>query len=435
MIWHNITALFKKRSHIIPRKKHSISRRDIHEDALKVLYRLKKAGYDAYLVGGGVRDLLLGLSPKDFDIVTNALPDDVRALFRNCRLIGRRFRLAHIYFGGHIVEVATFRGPSDQANGNGLITRDNTYGACLKTDANRRDFTINALYYNIADFSVVDMTGGWEDIQKRQIRMIGQPIQRYQEDPVRMIRAIRFSAKLNFHIEKRTAAAIIKCAGLLGEVPSARLYDELCKLIHAGCAQAIFDQLNHFQLMPVLFPVLSHYQDEGQHLKMTQQVMKNTDARLQEGKIVTMAYILSALLWLPLQQMLAKQPKSSRYTERLDNAMAQLWQMQLPRVAIPKRILWTTQDIWRLQKKFQFTNNEKNVAELMHASKFRAAWDLYQLRAWCGDDSASHMSWWQAHLQANPVPQTPKSSKRKPRRYYQKNKANRSKGQDSASEG
>ncbi|MDH5573706.1 MAG: polynucleotide adenylyltransferase PcnB, partial [Gammaproteobacteria bacterium] len=208
---------------IIPRTEHSISRSEISENALKVLYRLKKGGYEAYLVGGGVRDLLLGLHPKDFDVATDASPEEVRDLFRNCRLIGRRFRLAHVHFGREIIEVATFRAHHDQGDDgegvveNGMILRDNVYGS-LEDDAWRRDFTANALYYNIADFSLVDYTGGLTDIQNRVLHIIGDPAVRFQEDPVRMLRAIRFAAKLDFKLEPVMAEQIVQLGSCLENV-------------------------------------------------------------------------------------------------------------------------------------------------------------------------------------------------------------------------
>ncbi|MFO1434899.1 MAG: polynucleotide adenylyltransferase PcnB [Gammaproteobacteria bacterium] len=227
---------------IVARTDHNISRLQISEHALKVLYRLKNAGYDAYLVGGGVRDLLLGREPKDFDIATNALPEQVRELFRNCRLIGRRFRLAHVHFGPEIIEVATFRTSEDSGDDgdrvmeDGRILRDNVYGAGVEDDVWRRDFTVNALYYNIADFSIVDYVGGMADIEAGQIRLIGDPSERYREDPVRLLRAVRFAVKLGLNIHHDTEAPIFELGHLLQQIPSARLFEEVLKLFLGGCA-------------------------------------------------------------------------------------------------------------------------------------------------------------------------------------------------------
>ena len=230
---------------IIPRDQHNVSRKDISPNALRVLYRLRDAGFGGYLVGGAVRDLLVGGHPKDFDVATDATPEEVRALFRNCRLIGRRFRLAHVVFGREIIEVATFRANVDDGSGDrethegGRLLRDNVYGT-IEDDAVRRDFTANALYYAIEDFSVRDYTGGFEDVQNRLMRLIGDPETRYREDPVRMLRAVRLSAKLGFEIEAATAAPIPVLAPLLAESAPARLFEECLKLFLSGHAVQSF---------------------------------------------------------------------------------------------------------------------------------------------------------------------------------------------------
>lgn len=241
---------------VIPREQHAISRKDISENALKVLYRLNKAGYEAYLVGGGVRDLLLGKKPKDFDVTTSATPEQVRKLFRNCRLVGRRFRLAHVMFGPEIIEVATFRGhhdgsPADRATSqrgeNGMLLRDNIFGS-IEEDAQRRDFTINSLYYSVADFTVRDYVGGMRDLQQGVIRLIGNPETRYREDPVRMLRAVRFAAKLNMTISQDTAEPIPRLATLINDVPPARLFEESLKLLQAGYGYETWRLLNEYSL-------------------------------------------------------------------------------------------------------------------------------------------------------------------------------------------
>src|ERR1700759_1965798 len=223
---------------VIPRSEHGISRKSISNGALRVLYRLHESGYAAFLVGGAVRDLLLGGHPKDFDIATNATPEEVRGLFRNCRLIGRRFRLAPVGFGREIVEVATFRGISDDGSGDrhlvdGRLVRDNVYGT-IEEDAIRRDFTVNALYYDIADFSVRDYVGGYDDVRAKVLKLIGDPVQRYREDPVRMLRAVRLSAKLHFEISPEARAPFDELGELLLHAPPARLFDETLKMFLAG---------------------------------------------------------------------------------------------------------------------------------------------------------------------------------------------------------
>ena len=259
---------------IVKRQKHGISRKQIDKSALDVLYGLKRGGYEGYLVGGCVRDLLLGLEPKDFDVVTDAEPDQVKNVFKQrCRLIGRRFRLAHVRFGRMMIEVATFRGqgdgdgrkdrfgrkgklsgPAREVDDAGRVLRDNVYGT-IEEDVWRRDFTVNALYYDIRTFSITDYAGGLEDIKKGQLRLIGDPKTRYREDPVRMIRAIRFAAKLGFKIEKHTEKPITTLAPLLNDVSNARMFEEVLKLFHSGVAIEVFEKLRHYGLFEHLFPL------------------------------------------------------------------------------------------------------------------------------------------------------------------------------------
>ncbi|MEO1574798.1 MAG: polynucleotide adenylyltransferase PcnB, partial [Pseudomonadota bacterium] len=296
---------------IIPRPEHTVSRADIASPALKVLYRLHNSGYQAFLVGGGVRDLLLGHHPKDFDVATDASPEDVRQLFRNCRLIGRRFRLAHVHFGREVIEVATFRAAHEAApettdakhiDDRGRILRDNVYGS-IDEDVWRRDFTANALYYNIADYSIWDYTGGVEDVRNRVMRLIGDPETRYREDPVRMLRAIRFAGKLDFSIEPETEAPIRKLAGLLGDVPPARLFDETIKLFLAGHARRTFELLREHGLFGELFPACAKRLDQddtGVLAAMLDEAMRNTDTRVREDRPVTVMFLLAVFLWGPI---------------------------------------------------------------------------------------------------------------------------------------
>lgn len=245
---------------VVPRAEHGISRANISDNALKVLYRLKQENYQAHLVGGGVRDLLLGHEPKDFDVATDATPEQVRQVFRNCRLIGRRFRLAHVHFGREIIEVATFRGSGDMDDEalerhteNGRILHDNIYGT-IAEDALRRDFTVNALYYDISNFALIDYADGLSDLRAGRLRLIGDPERRYREDPVRMLRAVRFACKLGFSIEPLTEAPLFRLAALLAEIAPARLFDEMLKLFHSGYALDVFEKLRHYGLFGQLFP-------------------------------------------------------------------------------------------------------------------------------------------------------------------------------------
>ncbi|MEQ9861026.1 polynucleotide adenylyltransferase PcnB [Pectobacterium cacticida] len=381
---------------VIPRDQHTISRSDISDNALKVLYRLNKAGYEAYLVGGGVRDLLLGKKPKDFDITTNATPDQVRKLFRNCRLVGRRFRLAHIMFGPEVIEVATFRGHHDQHQEqqevknssqqaqSGMLLRDNVFGS-VEEDAQRRDFSINSLYYNISDFSVHDYTGGLNDLRQGVIRMIGDPETRYREDPVRMLRAVRFAAKLNMTISPETAEPIPRLSPLLHDIPAARMFEEALKLLQSGYGYATYKLLCEYQLFQPLFPLLSrHFTPEGDSTleRMIKQVLKNTDQRLQNNMRVNPAFLFSAMLWYPLVEHAQKlaQEGGLAYFDAFSLAMNDILDEQCRSLAIPKRITSLVRDIWQLQTRLS-RRHGKRAYKLMEHPKFRAAYDLLCLRA------------------------------------------------------
>ncbi|WP_126467925.1 polynucleotide adenylyltransferase PcnB [Pragia fontium] len=398
---------------IIPRAQHTISRQDISDNALKVLYRLNKSGYEAYLVGGGVRDLLLNKKPKDFDITTNATPEQIRKLFRNCRLIGRRFRLAHIMFGPEIIEVATFRGghsdnndkdASQQAN-NGMLLRDNVYGS-ITEDANRRDFTINSLYYSASDFTLRDFTGGLQDLQQGVIRLIGDPEVRYREDPVRMLRAVRFAAKLDMKIEPATAAPIVHLAHLLNEIPPARLFEEALKLLQSGYGYATYQQLREHHLFESLFPIIHRNftpQGDGNMEKILNQVLKNTDNRLQNGKRVNPAFLFAAMLWYPLVEHAQKLAQESGlvYYDAFALAMNDILDEQCRTLSIPKRITALVRDIWQLQLRLPRRQGKK-AYKLMEHPKFRAAFDLLQLRADIEKGELQKLSyWWDEFQQAD----------------------------------
>ncbi len=391
---------------VIPRDQHTISRKNISPNALKVLVRLHKAGYQAYLVGGSVRDILLGKKPKDFDVATSATPEDVKSLFRNCRLIGRRFRLAHVFFGREIIEVATFRGSHENGSDehgqtrNGMIIRDNVYGS-LKEDAWRRDFRINALYYNIADFSIVDFTGGIQDIKKQRIQMIGNPTTRYQEDPVRMLRAIRLANKLDLAIHKKTAAPLQQVSHLLANIPPSRLFDELLKLLLTGHAVKNFKQLRDFKLFQQLFPMTVkclENDSQGQFNQFIQLALHNTDQRIQQDKTVTPAFILAVLLWQPIQEqitLLRKERLSPMVM--MENSINQVLYKQIQYVSIPKRFTHSMRAIWSMQPLF-FRRHGKRAKQLMEQPRFRAAYDFLLLRAESGEPVEHLASWWQQFI-------------------------------------
>ncbi len=395
---------------IIPRSEHTISRSNISEYALKVLYRLSKAGYEAYLVGGGVRDLLLGREPKDFDVATDASPEEVRRLFRNCRLIGRRFRLAHVYFGREIIEVATFRGLAEESDNNdktvsenGIVLRDNVYGT-LEEDAWRRDFTVNALYYNIKDFSVVDYTGGMADLKAGRLRMIGDPARRFREDPVRMLRAVRFAAKLGFRIDPHSEAAIRELGYLLEEVAPARLFDESLKLLLAGNGVGSYELLRHYHLFGQLFPetelMLSEEEEHFPHTMLLHS-LENTDQRIAEGKPVTPAFLFAALLWVPVRRE-AKLFAGRRMPaiQAMQLAGDAVIARQVKRVAVPKRFSLQSREIWEWQERLA-RNRGGRAFHLLEQKRFRAAYDFLLLRAQSGEEVAELAEWWRSFQEGN----------------------------------
>jgi poly(A) polymerase len=433
---------------VIPRSEHSISRAAISPNALKVLYRLKEAGYQGFLVGGAVRDLLLGLRPKDFDVATNALPEEVRRLFRNCRLIGRRFRLAHVFFGNEIIEVATFRAtaaperedaedgdPDAEAEGSdggggdegeaegraesgaddaaaefsppsdsehrafdprGRILRDNLYGT-IEEDVWRRDFAANGLYYNIEDFSIWDFVDGVRDIKERRLKLIGDPETRYREDPVRMLRAVRFAAKLDFSIEPNTERPIKQLAYLLDGVPPARLFDEVLKLFLSGFGAKAYRLLQQYGLFEHLFPqsaaafALPPYAYAGEMLELG---LANTDARIAADKPVTPTFLFAVLLWSAvLRELNERQAGPSPDLALLMQACDTVLRTQQSRVAIPRRFAIPMRELLMLQPRFNRRSGVKSLSLLQHP-RFRAAFDFLLLRAQVGVADPELATWW-----------------------------------------
>ena len=399
---------------IIPRSEHCISRQDISDAALKVLSRLHKAGYEAFLVGGGVRDLLLSLHPKDFDVATNATPEEIKDLFRNCRLIGRRFRLAHIHFGRDIVEVATFRGHHDAAEDesqasmrDGMILRDNVFGTLVE-DAWRRDFTVNALYYNIADFSVVDYTGGLEDLAQRRLRMIGDAHVRCQEDPVRVLRAIRFAAKLHFTLDKDLLEAIAEQRERLRDVPPARLFEEVLKLFLSGHAHQTYLLLKQYDLLTLMFPATARAlaQDVPYFDAMLLAACANTDSRIAENKPVTPAFLFACLLWGEVNaqsRQLMAQGMSA--VQALHEAGDAVLHEQTQQIAIPKRFRLPIREIWMGQARLS-QRNGRRAARMLEQPRFRAIYDFLLLRAQAGEPELQELcDWWTVYQAADPAGQ------------------------------
>jgi len=422
---------------VISRDGHPISRSRISPDALRVLYRLKEAGYQAFLVGGCVRDLMIGIEPKDFDVATDALPEEVRRLFRNCRLVGRRFRLAHVFFGQDIIEVATFRAsaappPGDEpapdidddgeafeeaqeplesdapidrmVDEHGRILRDNVYGS-IDEDVWRRDFTANSLYYNIADFSVWDYCGGFEDVQARRLRLIGDPETRYREDPVRMLRAARFEAKLGFDIDAATAEPIAALSGLLAGVPPARLFDETLKLFLTGHGVRSYEVLRARGLLEVLLPnvgafVRRHPGSAPERLLL--RGLANTDERVRADRPVTPTYLFALLLYGPIGLEIEKMPRErwSDVGSILDAVEATVRDLY-GRVSIPRRFSLGVRDMFALQPRLEAPRGKRALRTLEHP-RFRAAFDLLQLRAEFNMADPAIVDWWQRLQQSDP---------------------------------
>jgi poly(A) polymerase len=373
-------------------------------------------------VGGGVRDLLLGREPKDFDIVTDARPEDVKQLFRNCRLIGRRFRLAHVHFGRDYIEVATFRAAvtgleqdddedaearDHERDLGGRILRDNVYGT-IDEDVWRRDFTANALYYNIDDFSIWDYCGGVRDVNAGVLRLIGDAETRYREDPVRMLRAVRFAAKLGFRLETESEKPLHSLAPLIAQVPPARLFDEVLKLFHAGHAATSFDLLQHFDLFKGLFPQSDRVLSEdkaGDYRILLQQALNNTDQRIADGKAITPTFLFAFLLWGPVRELAeGKLAEGVSEFAALSEACDEVVAAQQYRVSIPRRYWLPMREMLAMQPRFQYRQGKRALRLLQHP-RFRAAYDFMLLRAQAGEVDQELADWWTDIQQREPEAQ------------------------------
>ncbi len=383
---------------ILHAKHYGIRREHIHSAALRVCDRLQDAGFEAYVVGGAVRDLLLGKSPKDFDVATSATPEQVRHIFNRSRIIGRRFRIVHVPFydrhGEEIIEVTTFRGSSDApTDETGRIIRDNVYGT-IEEDALRRDFTINALYYDPASEEIIDFHHGVEDVKARKLAIIGDPELRYREDPVRMLRAIRLASKLGLEITPAAKKPIAGLSKLLGNIPSARLFDEMMKLLLSGrawdCLMALHAEGLHRELFPVLDLVLARPQAR-QFLKLA---LDNTDARLAQDKPVSAGFLFAALLWHEVEaDWQARQACGQYPVPALVDAMSGVEEIVEKRLAIPKRYGAAMKEIWLLQPRFEQRTGTR-PHRLIEQPRFRAAYDFLLLRTECGLVDKELANWW-----------------------------------------
>ncbi|NIG99058.1 MAG: polynucleotide adenylyltransferase PcnB [Buchnera aphidicola (Periphyllus acericola)] len=378
---------------IIYKKNHNISRKKISKNAIKILFRLHKSGYQAYLVGGGVRDLIIGKTPKDFDLATNATPFEIQKLFKNCRLIGRRFQIAHIMFKKETIEVSTFRGHNhDKKNINkihkkktnlGMLLRDNIFGQ-IEEDAERRDLTINTLYFNVIDLSIRDYVGGIKDIKKKIIRLIGDPETRYREDPVRMLRVIRFSVQLRMKIEKNTAKAIPKLAKLISHVPSARLYNELNKLLQTGFGYQAYKKLKKFCLLKIIFSFpLLHYNKNINILinSLLINVLKENDKRYKKKKKIHPEFLWSAILWYPyfINTIKIKNNKKINYKDASNISLKLILKKASFILSIPKQIIYSIKEIWKVIN--FITYNSKNIPKKIKKNKkFFEAYNIYIIK-------------------------------------------------------
>jgi poly(A) polymerase len=397
---------------------------------------LNKAGYQAFLVGGCVRDAMLELHPKDFDVATDATPEEVKALFGNCRLIGRRFRLAHVRFGREIIEVATFRAAANHDDDDhhrddeGRILRDNVYGS-IDEDVWRRDFTCNSLYYNIADFSIWDYTGGFEDIKQKRIVLIGDPEDRMREDPVRMLRAIRFAAKLEFEIDDEVIKAIDHHSHLLTNVPAARLFDEFLKLFQAGNAEHTFDLLHDHGLFREMFPATDEeLAKNDDFMRFTRAALQNTDRRVRQGKSVTPMFLLGVFLWWPIRKLAEIRRAEEKMSESQSLALAayEIVSQQQRRISIPKRFTVPMREMLSLQPRFEFKRG-KRAMKLLDHRRFRAAYDFMVLLSEVGLASPETAEFW-TNVQTQSAAQRAESfgigaprqgqKKRRPRRRRRK---------------
>jgi len=380
-----------------------------------VLAHLAEAGFESQLVGGCVRDLMLGREPKDFDVVTDARPEQIRKLFRNAWLIGRRFRLVHVRFGREVIEVTTYRAAPDDAlerqavrkpgrTAAGRLIRDNVFGS-QEEDALRRDFTVNALYFDSRDVSVIDYVGGVEDLRQGVLRTIGDPESRFREDPVRMLRAVRFAARLGFRIDELTAAPIRKLAVLLQDVPPARLFEEVLKLFHGGYALSTYELLRHYHLFEQLFPLTEkslEIEQDGYPLTLLPRALANTDKRVAENKPVTPAFLFAAVLWEPVRlQMQNHMAKGVSRAAALELAGRQVLAEQARRIAIPKRFSVPMCEIWTMQRRLVQRTGQR-AFRLLEQRRFRAAYDFLLLRAESGEEDQALGDWWTRFQEVDP---------------------------------
>ncbi len=407
MIRRLIDKVFGKKSPAGPRifslEKHGIRREQLHSCALKTTRTLREAGYSAFVVGGAVRDLLLGREPKDFDVATDATPDEVRHLFRRSRIIGRRFQIVHVYCGPDLVEVTTFRAatppPEDEDEDarvtaeDGMLLRDNVFGG-HEEDAARRDFTVNALYYDPDNQEVWDWHGGVEDAKNKVLRIIGDPVTRFREDPVRMLRAARFAAKLDFHIAPATRAPIAQLAPMLERIPAARLFDEMMKLLLSGHAERGVRQLRAEGLHHGILPILDSILDDPTRQPFIHAALHDTDERLRNSHSASPAFMLASLLWFDLKSEIERNRAAGQHEQpALFAAMDEVLERQRDTLAFPRRFDGMIKEIWSLQPRLNQRSGARPYRLLSHP-RFRAGYDFLLIRAQGGDAPQELADWW-----------------------------------------
>jgi len=384
----------------VPREQHGIGREALSQGSRKVCEVLHSHGYEAYVVGGAVRDLLLGLRPKDFDVATNAYPEEVHKVFRRSRLIGKRFKLVHVMFGEETVEVSTFRArTSSETDEHGRVLRDNIYGT-REDDAIRRDFTINALYYDPASETLLDYHNGLRDLQRKSVRIIGDARARYREDPLRMLRAVRFAAKAGFSIDERTRKPIRELAHLLENVPPSRVYEEMQKLLLSGHAATGLRQLRSEGLHHGLLPLLDVIFEQPMGERFVGLALEQTDGRVRSDKSVSPAFLFASLLW---HEVLAAWKKSEQRGLKpipaLFEAMDTVLDIQSDKLAIPRRFTAVMKEIWALQPRFEQRSGRRPFGLLAH-ERFRAGFDFLVLRSASGEAPGELSQWWEKFQQA-----------------------------------
>jgi len=424
-----VLGLAEEQMQRVARGEHGLAREAISPAAAKVCTVLREAGFQAYVVGGAVRDLLLAIAPKDFDIATDARPEQVKPLFRRALIIGRRFRLVHVMLGPETVEVSTFRAADPdtaEKDEHGRVLRDNVFGTQAE-DARRRDFSVNALYFDPATEEVVDFHGGLADLKKRVLRVIGEPETRYREDPVRMLRAVRLAAKLGLTLDPATREPIRRLAPLMERVPPARLFDEMLKLLLSGHASACLRQLRDVGLHKGLLPLLDVILEQPLGERFVTLALAQTDERVLAERPVSPAFLFAALLWHEvLAAWKAREARGERAIPALENAMDEVLDTQCAKLAITRKLTATMREIWGMQPRFEARSGSRPY-RLAESPRFRMSYDFLALRAASGEVAAELEAWWRAFHAADAetrkamlLPETgPRKRRRRRRRKKQ----------------